>query len=325
MPESDEDLARHNHGRAPSPGVGADVTGKPMPHGQPGPDEENGSSWTVLPSAAEKSPRWRKPLYTRTLVVAVLAIVLLGGAIASVRYWQYARQYESTDDAFIQGHIVQINPPEVPVGLPAELLRRRPDIRRAERQLAAATARIGVAEADLYPKLSVTGSLGLESLNLGDLPKGASRFWAVGPTLSWHIFDAGRIRATIAVQDARTVQQFSTYQQTVLTALDEVENVLVAYSREQVRRAQLVEAVEANRRAVALANDLYRNGLSTFLNCSTRSAHSFRRRTISTERGHRIDRCGSALQGPWGRLGEPGVGPLMPPSSGFRPSCQARR
>jgi NodT family efflux transporter outer membrane factor (OMF) lipoprotein len=157
-------------------------------------------------------------------------------------------------------------PPEVPVGLPAELLRRRPDIRRAERQLAAATARIGVAEANLYPKLSLTGSLGLESLNLGDLPKGASRFWAVGPTLSWPIFDAGRIRANIAVQDARTDQQFSTYQQTVLTALEEVENALVAYSREQVRRAQLVEAVEANQQAVALANDLYRNGLSTFLN-----------------------------------------------------------
>jgi outer membrane protein, multidrug efflux system len=157
-------------------------------------------------------------------------------------------------------------PPEVPVGLPADLLRRRPDVRRAERQLAAATARVGVAAADLYPKLSLTGSLGLESLQLADLPKGASRFWSIGPMLSWPIFDAGRIRANIAVQDARTDQQLSTYEQTVLTALEEVENALVAYGREQVRRAQLVEAVEANRRAVALANDLYRNGLGTFLN-----------------------------------------------------------
>jgi multidrug efflux system outer membrane protein len=157
-------------------------------------------------------------------------------------------------------------PPEVPAGLPADLLRRRPDIRRAERQLTAATARIGVAEADLYPKLSLTGSLGLESLQLADLAEGASRFWAIGPTLSWPIFDAGRIRANIAVQDARTDQQFSTYQRTVLTALEDVENALVAYSREQVRRVQLAEAVEANRRAVALATDLYRNGLGTFLN-----------------------------------------------------------
>jgi len=123
-----------------------------------------------------------------------------------------------------------------------------------------------VAAADLYPKLSLTGSIGLESLQLADLAKGASRFWSVGPTLSWPIFDAGRIRANIAVQDARTDQQFSTYQQTVLTALEEVENALVAYSREQARRAQLVQAVEADLRAVALATDLYRNGLGAFLN-----------------------------------------------------------
>jgi outer membrane protein TolC len=112
----------------------------------------------------------------------------------------------------------------------------------------------------------LTGSLGLESLKLADLPQGASRFWSVGPTLSWPIFDAGRIRANIAVQDARTDQQLSTYAQTVLTALEDVENGLVAYSREQVRRMQLTQAVEANRRAVALANELYRNGLGTFLN-----------------------------------------------------------
>jgi multidrug efflux system outer membrane protein len=157
-------------------------------------------------------------------------------------------------------------PPKVPVGLPAELLRRRPDIRRAERQLAAATAGIGVAVADLYPKLSLTGSLGLASLHLTDLPKGASRFWSIGPTLSWPIFDAGRIQANIAVQDARTDQPLSSYQQTVLTALEDVENTLVAYRREQVRRAQLADAVEANQQAVALSNELYRKGLGNFLN-----------------------------------------------------------
>ncbi len=157
-------------------------------------------------------------------------------------------------------------PPEVPVGLPSELLRRRPDVRRAERQLAAATSRIGVATADLFPRFSLTGSLGLQSNLLADLPKGASRFWSVGPTLSWPIFEAGRIRANIAVQDARTAQQLSTYEQTVLTSLEDVENALVAYSREQVRRAQLADAVEANRRAVALSNELYLRGLGNFLN-----------------------------------------------------------
>jgi outer membrane protein, multidrug efflux system len=157
-------------------------------------------------------------------------------------------------------------PPDVPVGLPAELLRRRPDVRQAERQVAAATARIGVAVADLFPKLSSTGTLGLESVKLADLATAGSRFWAIGPTLSWPIFDAGRIRANIAVQDARTDQQLTTYEQTVLTALEEVENALVAYSREQVRHARLADAVEANRRAVALSNELYLRGLGDFLN-----------------------------------------------------------
>ena len=157
-------------------------------------------------------------------------------------------------------------PPEVLVGLPAELLRRRPDVRRAERQLAAATARIGVATADLYPKLSLTGSLGLESVKLTDLFTPASRFWSLGPTLRWPIFDAGRIRANIAVQDVRTAQQRRTYEPMALQALEEVENALVAYSREQTRRVQLADAVAANQQAVALANELYRAGLGTFLN-----------------------------------------------------------
>jgi outer membrane protein, multidrug efflux system len=160
---------------------------------------------------------------------------------------------------------IPTGPPSVPVGLPSDLL-RRPDVRRAERQLAAATARIGVAVADLFPKLSLTGSLGLQSVNLADLPQGASRFWSIGPTLSWPIFDAGRIRANIAVQDARTAQQLSAYEQTVLTALEEVENALVAYSREHMRRDKLAEAVEAKQRAVELANELYTRGLGDFLN-----------------------------------------------------------
>lgn len=157
-------------------------------------------------------------------------------------------------------------PPEVPVGLPMELLRRRPDVRRAERQLAAATARVGVAVADLYPKLSLTGALGLASLKLADLPKGASQFASLGPTLSWSIFTAGKIRANIAVQDARTAQQLSMYEQTVLKALEDVENALVAYSREQVRRAQLADAVQANRRTVTLSHEIYTRGLGDFLN-----------------------------------------------------------
>jgi outer membrane protein, multidrug efflux system len=157
-------------------------------------------------------------------------------------------------------------PPVVPVGLPADLLRRRPDVRRAERQIAAATARIGIAVADLFPKLSLTGTLGLQSNLLADLPLGSSRFWSVGPTLSWPIFDAGRIRANIQVQNVREEQRLTQYEQVVLTALEDVENALVAYSREQTRRSRLAEAVEANQRAVELANELYTRGLGDFLN-----------------------------------------------------------
>jgi outer membrane protein, multidrug efflux system len=161
---------------------------------------------------------------------------------------------------------IPAGPPEVPAGLPSDLLRRRPDVRRVERQLAAATARIGVTVADLFPKLSLTGSLGLESVKFADLPTAANRFWSIGPTLRWPIFDAGRIRANIAMQGACEEQKLSTHEQTVLTSLEEVENALVAYSREQVRRTWLADAVEANRRAVALSNELYLSGLGNFLN-----------------------------------------------------------
>ncbi|HWP57002.1 MAG TPA: efflux transporter outer membrane subunit [Candidatus Acidoferrales bacterium] len=157
-------------------------------------------------------------------------------------------------------------PPEVLVGLPSELLRRRPDIRRAERQLAAATAEIGVATADLFPKFSLTGTAGLQSISASDWFTGRSRFWSVGPTISWPVFDAGRIRANIEVRNARQEQALALYEKTILTALEDVENALGNYSREQARYRSLLEAVAADRRAVQLANELYIRGLNDFLN-----------------------------------------------------------
>ena len=157
-------------------------------------------------------------------------------------------------------------PPEVAVGLPAALLQRRPDIRRAERALAAATARIGVATAELYPRLALTGMLSLQSMQLVDLPQGASQFWSLGPSVQWPIFDAGRIRANIHVQDARQEQALIRYEQTVRAALEDVENALIAYRQEQVRQRSLAAAVEAHRRALTLANEVYSKGLADFLN-----------------------------------------------------------
>ena len=161
---------------------------------------------------------------------------------------------------------IPVPPPEVLVGLPSELLRRRPDIRRAERQLAAATAEIGAATADLFPKFSLTGTVGLQSLSASDWFTGRSRFWSIGPTISWPIFDAGKIRANIEVRNAQQEQALSLYEKTVLNAFQEVESSLLNYAKEQLRYRSLVDAVAANRRAVELANELYFSGLNDFLN-----------------------------------------------------------
>jgi outer membrane protein, multidrug efflux system len=156
-------------------------------------------------------------------------------------------------------------PEELPVGLPSDLLRRRPDIRKAERDAAAATARIGVATADLFPRISLIGSLGLESTQIGSLPSGDSRFWSIGPSLTWAVFDAGRIRSNIKVRESIKDQSLIGYERTVLTAFEEVENSLVAYGRELVRRQSLTQAVAADQRSVEMAKELNARGLTDFL------------------------------------------------------------
>jgi multidrug efflux system outer membrane protein len=161
---------------------------------------------------------------------------------------------------------IPITPAEIPIGLPAELLRRRPDIRRAEAQLHAATAEIGVATAQLYPQLSLTGDLDFEAAKIKPLGNWASSIWSFGPTVTWPIFTAGRIEANIQVQNALQEQALLTYRQTILTALQDVENALIAYSREQARRSALARAVVSNRQALDLSTRLYRQGLTEFLN-----------------------------------------------------------
>jgi NodT family efflux transporter outer membrane factor (OMF) lipoprotein len=169
------------------------------------------------------------------------------------------------DDELQPREAIPAPPPVVPVGLPSDLLRRRPDIRRAERQLAAATAGIGVATADLFPRFSLTGSAGLQGPHAQSLVNADNHFWAIGPAFSWPIFDAGRIRSNIEVQNALQAQALATYQKTVLTALQEVQGQLVAYAEEQNRRAALADAVTFNQRAVELATRRYNQGLTDFL------------------------------------------------------------
>lgn len=156
-------------------------------------------------------------------------------------------------------------PAEIPVGLPTDLLRRRPDLRRAERELAASTARIGVATADLYPKFFLSGGIGLESVSSADFFTAASRAWSFGPTIKWALFQGGRIRANIEVQNARQEQAALRFEQTLLGALRDVEDGLVFHAREQIRRSHLAAAVVSQRRAVELAEQRYAQGLAEFL------------------------------------------------------------
>lgn len=156
-------------------------------------------------------------------------------------------------------------PAEVMVGIPSELLRRRPDIRGAERRLAAATAQVGVAVAELFPRFSLTGAGGLQSFSAGDLLAAGSRFWSIGPTVRWPVFSAGRIRANIEVQNARQEAALRQYEKTILGALEEVENALVALANEQARRESLLASVAASRSALESARELYLSGLADFL------------------------------------------------------------
>ncbi len=157
-------------------------------------------------------------------------------------------------------------PKTVVIGIPAETLRHRPDIRRAERNLAAQTARIGVATADLYPKFRLFGTIGLESLSSEDFFEWASRTWSIGPGVSWNIFRGGAIRENIEVQTARQEQAMIQYEAAVLKAQEEVENILVAYAKEQLRRESLSKAATAAQRAALVAQDQYQAGLVDFNN-----------------------------------------------------------
>jgi multidrug efflux system outer membrane protein len=157
-------------------------------------------------------------------------------------------------------------PEAVAVGLPTELLRQRPDVRRAERLLASQTAQIGVATADLYPTFSLAGFLGLEAVSAGDLASSDSVTWNIGLPVRWNIFSGGRIRSQIRAEEARTNQLLAGYEQTVLDALEESENAMVAYAKEVQRRERLSQAVDATQRSLDLVMTQYTAGLTDFQN-----------------------------------------------------------
>ena len=157
-------------------------------------------------------------------------------------------------------------PPQIPAGLPSDLLRRRPDIRQAEAQLHAAAAQIGVATADLFPKFSLTGTLSWQTNLLNAWWAAASRTYSFGPSVTWPIFQGGEIVSNIRVQEALTDQAFITYRKTVLCAFQDVENALIAFTKEQEHYKSLKDSVAANTVAADLSLKLYREGLLEFLN-----------------------------------------------------------
>lgn len=149
-------------------------------------------------------------------------------------------------------------------GLPADLIRSRPDIRQSERQLAAQTAQIGVAEADLYPRFTLFGNFGLQSVNSSDFFNSGSRLYSFGPAFDWQIFSAGRIRNNINIEEVKTEQALANYENTVLLAVEEVETSMAAIANEWDRVAILKRAVASAVETVDLVKDNYQNGLVDF-------------------------------------------------------------
>ena len=149
-------------------------------------------------------------------------------------------------------------------GISADLLRRRPDVRKAERELASQTARIGVAKSDLYPKLTLNGSIGVESLSFNTLGNSGNEFYSFGPGVRWAIFHMGSIRNNINVQKAGQEQALAAYEKSVLMAVQETRDALTSFEKEQQRMTALDAAASAARTAAELAQERYKNGLTDF-------------------------------------------------------------
>lgn len=158
-----------------------------------------------------------------------------------------------------------MGPPQVPAGLPSDLVRRRPDVRMAERNLAAATANIGVATANLFPKFSLNAGVNQSSSELRHLFDFSSRTYSIGPSASWDIFSAGSVQANIEVNNEIQNQALLTYKQTVLSSLQNVEDALIVYDREQLHNQAVAAQLDAAQRAFNIAFELYSKGLQNFL------------------------------------------------------------
>jgi NodT family efflux transporter outer membrane factor (OMF) lipoprotein len=163
-----------------------------------------------------------------------------------------------------QPGLIPALPQGVEPGLPLDLLKRRPDIQMAERQLAAATARIGVATADLFPRVALTAGAGAQSATIGNVP--GSHIWSVGPSVYWPLLDFGSLDALVSVADLKTHEQLVSYKRTVFDAVRDADTAIGNFAAEQDRLKNLDVAMVASERAVSLASQRYDRGLTDFLN-----------------------------------------------------------
>ena len=206
---------------------------------------------------------------------------------------------------------IPVSPPQVIVGIPADLLRRRPDIRSAEHQAAAQCAQIGVAKADLYPAFSLSGNFGFLSsdvgkFNLSDMFQWKSRTVQAGPSVQWNILNYGRITNNVRVQDARFEQLLIAYQNTVLKAQQEVEDDLIAFLKAQEQAGFLAKSATAAKRALDLAVLQYREGTNDFTTVLVaQQALLSVQDNLAAPREH-LEQSGGGVPGPGRWLGDPG-------------------
>lgn len=178
-----------------------------------------------------------------------------------------AGEYPGTlHDCLAQPFPIPEPPENLPMVLPCNVIRQRPDIRQAERTLAARTAQVGVAVAELYPRLQLGGTFGFSSNDVTTLFDSDSWGYSFGPSFTWPIFNAGRIKCEIQNSKFALEEAIATYQQAVLTGIEEVENAIVAYNNERVRRAALGRTVEAAEKSLESVLELYRNDKTDFQN-----------------------------------------------------------
>ena len=196
----------------------------------------------------------QEPLLQAAIDVATYRLAVLTGRMPG----ELTDSLKGSAELVVRGDLV-------PVGLPSELLLRRPDVRAAERGLHAATADVGVATADHYPRFFLTGAGGFESVSFADLFETQSGFFAIGPSIRWPVFRGGELRARVEAAEARVDAQYARYRQSILLAVEDVERSLVGYGQQELRRRELVESRDAAAHAANLVRQIYERGLVQFL------------------------------------------------------------